>query len=57
MDENEEVELLKLLDLFVNPETSNENVTLEGKKVCLSGEFDFGSKKMWKHMLHLKVVK
>lgn len=45
MDDNEEKELLKLLDRFVNPETSHENVSLEGKKVCLSGEFDFGSKK------------
>lgn len=45
MDKDEERELLGLLDAFINPQTQSEEVDLQGKSVCLSGEFNYGSKK------------
>ncbi|MCI7328134.1 MAG: BRCT domain-containing protein [Lachnospiraceae bacterium] len=45
MDSDEEKVLLDLLDRFINPDTTNEYVSLDGKVVCLSGDFSYGTKK------------
>lgn len=45
IDIDEEQELLKLLDAFINPLTENVEVDFNGKSICLSGEFNFGNKK------------
>lgn len=45
MDELEEKELLRLLDAFINPQTEIKKIDYCGKSICLSGEFNFGSKK------------
>lgn len=45
LDINEQVELLNLLDAFVNPKTEKTPIKLEGKTICLSGDFVYGSKK------------
>lgn len=45
MNKEEEQLLLKLLDAFVNPQTDDVQIDLNGKLVCLSGEFNYGSKK------------
>ena len=33
------------MDAFINPQTVKEDINFAGKNVCLSGEFDYGSKK------------
>lgn len=45
MNFEEEQELLKLLDAFINPQIENVEINFSGKSICLSGEFNFGSKK------------
>ena len=45
MDAEEKEVLLKILDAFINPQTQNVEIDFNGKLVCLSGEFNYGSKK------------
>lgn len=45
MDQDEERELLNLFDHFLNPQTDTNVTDISGKTVCLSGEFNYGSKK------------
>lgn len=45
MDANEKNVLLGILDAFINPHTENSEIIFDGKTVCLSGEFNYGSKK------------
>jgi len=54
MDENERQILLRVLDEFVNPHTVNVEVDFSNKTVCLSGEFNYGSKKQVEEVLTLK---
>lgn len=51
MDDVEQQQLLKLLDAFINPQTENVKLDFAGKTVCLSGEFDMGSKKQVEELL------
>jgi len=44
MDAEEKELLLGILDAFVNPQTQNVEIDFNGKLVCLSGEFNYGSK-------------
>ena len=44
MDAEEKELLLGILDAFINPQTQNVEIDFNGKLVCLSGEFNFGSK-------------
>lgn len=45
MDANEKQVLLSILNAFINPHTENAEIDFAGKTVCLSGEFNYGSKK------------
>ena len=45
MDQDEKHILLKLMDAFINPQTIKADIDFSGKNVCLSGEFNYGSKK------------
>lgn len=45
LNEAEEQELLSFLDTFINPQTENAEIDFYEKLVCLSGEFNYGSKK------------
>ena len=54
MDEMEQGQLLRLLDAFINPQTENVRIDFKDKTVCLSGEFDRGSKKQVEEMLTAK---
>lgn len=54
MDNEEQQQLLKLLDAFINPQTENVSIDFKNKFVCLSGEFDLGSKKQVEEMLVMK---
>lgn len=45
IDNDEQKVLLEILDAFINPSTNNNKINLEGKYICLSGDFAFGSKK------------
>lgn len=51
LDMDEQVELLDLLDVFVNPKTEKTPIKLEGKTICLSGDFVYGSKKQVEEFL------
>lgn len=44
MDGEEKELLLGILDAFVNPQTQNVEIDFTGKLVCLSGDFNYGSK-------------
>lgn len=44
IEANEEHELLELLDAYINPQTTKLKVNVNNKIICLSGEFDYGSK-------------
>ena len=44
IEKDEEQELLELLDAYINPQTTKSKVNVNNKVVCLSGEFDYGSK-------------
>lgn len=44
IEANEEHELLELLDAYINPQTTKLKVNVNSKVICLSGEFDYGSK-------------
>lgn len=54
MDANEKQELLNILDAFINPHTDAAEVEFTGKTVCLSGEFNYGSKKQVEELLSEK---
>lgn len=54
MDVNEKQILLNLLDVFINPQTTKTKVNFAGKTVCLSGEFNYGSKKQVEELLCAK---
>lgn len=54
MDDAESKELLKLLDAFINPQTENVEIDFTEKKVCLSGDFNIGSKKQVEELLTKK---
>ena len=45
MDADEKRILLNVLDAFINPHTEKSEIDFSGKTVCLSGEFNYGSKK------------
>ncbi len=45
VDNEEEKILLEILDAFVSPQTSEVKAEINGKSICLSGDFVFGSKK------------
>lgn len=45
VDNEEEKILLEILDSFVSPQTSEAKAEINGKCICLSGDFVFGSKK------------
>ena len=45
MDQDEKQILLGLMDAFINPQTVQADIDFTGKNVCLSGEFNYGSKK------------
>jgi len=51
MDSSEEQELLRLLNAFINPQTECGKFDFYEKSVCLSGEFNFGSKKQVEELL------
>lgn len=51
MDDAEQQRLLSLLDTFANPQTEKEKVCFKDKLVCLSGEFDMGSKNQVEKLL------
>ena len=51
LDADEQQLLLKLLDAFINPQTVNADIDFAGKTVCLSGEFNYGSKKQVEDLL------
>lgn len=44
MDAEEKELLLGILDAFINPQTQNVEIDFNGKLVCLSGDFNYGSK-------------
>ena len=44
MDAGEKEVLLGILNEFINPQTQNVEIDFNGKLVCLSGEFNYGSK-------------
>ena len=44
IEADEERELLGLLDAYINPQTTKSKVNVNNKTICLSGEFDYGSK-------------
>ncbi|MBQ8246049.1 MAG: hypothetical protein IJZ42_02870 [Lachnospiraceae bacterium] len=44
MNAEEKELLLGILDAFINPQTQNVEIDFNGKLVCLSGEFNYGSK-------------
>lgn len=44
IEANEEHEMLELLDAYINPQTTKLKVNVNNKVICLSGEFDYGSK-------------
>lgn len=44
IDAEEKKLLLGILDAFINPQTQNVEIDFNGKLVCLSGEFHYGSK-------------
>ena len=54
MDANEKQVLLDILDAFINPHTDASEVNFAGKTVCLSGEFNYGSKKQVEELLSEK---
>lgn len=54
MDASEKQELLNILDAFINPHTDATEVDFAGKTVCLSGEFNYGSKKQVEELLSKK---
>lgn len=45
MDQDEQLILLEILDAFINPKTEKKELDFTNKNVCLSGDFNFGSKK------------
>lgn len=51
LDTDEQVELLNLLDAFVNPKTETSPINLKDKMICLSGDFVYGSKKQVEEFL------
>lgn len=51
MDDSESRQLLNLLDAFINPQTQNVEINFTEKTVCLSGEFNIGSKKQVEELL------
>ena len=51
LDEEEKRVLLDLPDAFINPQTTKESIDFAGKMVCLSGEFNYGSKKQVEDLL------
>ena len=53
-DEDEQQELFKLLDAFINPQTDHCAVDVCGKIICLSGNFEYGSKPDVERMLTKK---
>ena len=54
MDHEEKRILLNLMDGFINPQTTKTDIDFSGKSVCLSGEFNFGSKKQVEELLCAK---
>lgn len=54
MDTEEKELLLGILDAFINPQTQNVKIDFNGKLVCLSGEFHYGSKKQVEESLRAK---
>lgn len=44
IEAKEEHELLELLDAYINPQTTKLKVNVNNKIICLSGDFDYGSK-------------
>lgn len=54
MDAEEKKLLLGILDAFVNPQTQNVEIDFTGKLVCLSGEFNYGSKSKVEEWLQAK---
>jgi len=44
MNAEEKELLLGILDAFINPQTQNVEIDFNGKLVCLSGDFNYGSK-------------
>ena len=53
-DAEEKKLLLGILDAFVNPQTQNVEIDFTGKLVCLSGEFNYGSKSQVEELLCAK---
>lgn len=45
IDKNEEDILINILDSFINPKTQDDSISINGKFICLSGDFAYGSKK------------
>lgn len=54
MDESEKQILLQLFDAFIHPQTVKTDIEFAGKSVCLSGEFNFGSKRQVEDFLTAK---
>lgn len=51
MDVSEKQVLMNILDAFINPKTAKREIDFAGKTVCLSGEFNHGSKKQVEDLL------
>lgn len=54
VDVDEAQELLGIFDAFINPHTEKVEIDFAGKTVCLSGEFNYGSKKQVEELLSAK---